>query len=164
MTWTWNTSYQLLFIKAKLLIKSNMCMKFYDDTKPLFLKTDASGVGLGAALLQTQKGTTCQKDMVPANTILHPIAFASKSLMDAEHRYSNIKREVLGILYGLEKFHHYCFMREVYVITSHKPLVSICGNTVTTNTMNSSKNLSIQGANLLQTRVWNLYWRLAVLS
>ena len=88
-----------------------MCMKFYDDTKPLYLKTDASGVGLGAALLQTWEGATCQKDMVPDNTILHPIAFASKSLMDAECRYSNIEREALGILHGLEKFHHYCFMQ-----------------------------------------------------
>ena len=58
-TWTWNTSYQSLFNKAKLLIKSDMCMKFYDDTKPLYLETDASRVGLGAALLQTQEVTTC---------------------------------------------------------------------------------------------------------
>ena len=79
-----------------------MCMKFYDDTQPLYLKTDASGVGLGAALLQTQEGTTCQKDMVPDNTILHPIAFASEILMDAESRYSNIEMEVLGILHGLK--------------------------------------------------------------
>ena len=33
-TWTWNASYQSLFNKAKLLIKSDMCMKFYDNTKP----------------------------------------------------------------------------------------------------------------------------------
>ena len=78
--WTWNASYQALFNKAKLFIKSDMCMKFYDDTKPLYLETDASGIGLGAALLQTCKGTTCQKDTVPNNTVLHPIAFASKSL------------------------------------------------------------------------------------
>ena len=53
VTWTWNVSYQSLFKKAKLLRKSDMCLKFYDDTKPLYLETDTSGVGLGAALLQT---------------------------------------------------------------------------------------------------------------
>ena len=100
-------------------------MKFYDDTKLLYLETDASGVGLGAALLQTWEAAICQKDTVPDNTILCPIAFASKSLTGAEHRYSNIKRETLGILCGLEKFHLYCFSKEVYIITNHKLLVSI---------------------------------------
>ena len=100
-------------------------MKFYDDTKPLYLETDASRVGLGAALLQTWEGTTCQKDIVLYNTILHPIAFASKTLTGSEHRYSNIARETLAILHGLKKFHHYCFTREVHIITNHKPLVSI---------------------------------------
>ena len=57
-TWTWNAPYQSLFNKAKLLIKSYMCMKFYNDTKPLYLETDASGVGIGEALLQTWEGTT----------------------------------------------------------------------------------------------------------
>ena len=32
-----------------------MCMKFYDDTKPLYLETDASGIGLGATLLQQNR-------------------------------------------------------------------------------------------------------------
>ena len=32
MTWTLNVSYQQLYNKAKLLIKVEMCMKFYDDT------------------------------------------------------------------------------------------------------------------------------------
>ena len=105
VTWTWNASYQSLFNRAKLLIKYDMCMKFYDNNKPLYLETDASGVGLGAALWQTQEGATCQKD--------------------TECRYSNIEREALGILHGLKKFHHYCFMRKFHVITDHKPLVSI---------------------------------------
>ena len=50
--WTWNALYQTLFNKTKLLITSDMCMKFYDNTKLLYLETDASRVGLGAALLQ----------------------------------------------------------------------------------------------------------------
>ena len=44
VTWTWNASYQSLFNKANSLIKADMCMKFYDDTKPFYLETDTSGV------------------------------------------------------------------------------------------------------------------------
>ena len=123
MMWIWNASYQQLFDKAKSLIKVKVCMKFYDDTKPLYLETDASGVGMGAALLQLHNNTTCQKGMAQYNTILHPMMFASKSLAGAECRYINIKHEVLGILHGLENFHHYCVSREVLVITDHKPLI-----------------------------------------
>ena len=105
VTWTWNVSYQALFNKAKLLIKVDMCMKFYDDTKPLYLETDASRISLGVALLQMYERTTCQKHITC--------------------RYSNIERGALGILHGLKKFHHYCFAREVLVITDHKQLVAI---------------------------------------
>ena len=132
VTWTWNASYQALFNKAKSLMKADMCMKYNENTKPLYLETDASGVGLGVALLQMHKGTACQKDGVPDNTTLHLIAFASKGLADAECRYSNIQREALGILQGLEKCHHYCFAREVLIITDHKPLVAIFKKDVAT--------------------------------
>ena len=131
-TWTWDASYQQWFKKAKMLIKVEMCMIFYDDNKLLYLETDASGIGLGAALLQLRDDTSCQTHMAPDNTILCPITFASKSLMGAEHRYSNIKCEALSILHGLEKFHHYCFGREVLMITDHKPLVSMFKKDVAT--------------------------------
>ena len=100
-------------------------MKFYDDTKPFYLETDASGIGLGAALLQLQDNTDCQKGMAPDNTIPCPITSVSKSLTCADWRYSNIKCEVLGILHCLEKFDHYCFGKEVLIIIDHKPLVSM---------------------------------------
>ena len=83
-TWTWNASYQQLFNKAKSLIKVEMCMKFYDDTKPLYLETDALGISLGAALLQLRDNTNCPKDTAPDNTILCPIMFVSKRLTGAE--------------------------------------------------------------------------------
>ena len=97
--WTWNASCQQLFEKAKLLIKVEMYMEFYDDTKLLYLETDASGIGLGAAMLQLRDNTACQKGTAPDNTILHPIAFACKNLTGAMLRYSNIEHEVLGILH-----------------------------------------------------------------
>ena len=36
--WMWDVSYQQWFEKAKLSIKVEMCMKFYDDTQLLYLK------------------------------------------------------------------------------------------------------------------------------
>ena len=50
-TWMWNASYQQLFTSGKSIIKANVCMKFYVKSKPLYLETDAPGIGLGAVLL-----------------------------------------------------------------------------------------------------------------
>ena len=82
--WAWNASYQQLFNKAKSLIKAEMCMKFYDNTKLLYLETDAFGIGLGAALLQLRDNTNCPKDTASDNTFLCPITFVSKSFSGAK--------------------------------------------------------------------------------
>ena len=53
---------------------------------------------------------------------LHPIAFASKSLSEAETRYSNIERELLGVVWAVEHFNHYTFANRIHIISDHKPL------------------------------------------
>ena len=78
MTWTWNACYQQLFDKAKSIVKADVCMKFYDDAKPLYLETDGSGVILGVALLQLCNNMVCQKGIVPDNITICSIAFGSK--------------------------------------------------------------------------------------
>ena len=91
-----------MFKKAKAVIKEDACMKFYDETKLLYIEMDESWIELGTALLQTRSNPSCPKDKAPDNGILSPIAFAGKNLTSAERRYSNVEREALGILYGLE--------------------------------------------------------------
>ena len=68
--WTWNTKYQRLFDKVKLIIKDDACMKLYDEMKPLYLQTDASKVGLRESLLQTNDSISCHRDEVSNNNIL----------------------------------------------------------------------------------------------
>ena len=116
--------YQKLFNKAKALIKEDDCMEFYDETKPLYLETDASRVGLGAGLLQIRDGMNYPQDEAPNNNILTQIAFASKSLSSTERRY-NIERKAWGVLHLLEKFHKYCFATEIGIIIDPKPLVEV---------------------------------------
>ena len=45
--------------------------------------------------------------------------------MDTEQRYSNIERELLGAVFGLERLHHYTFGHSIMVETDHQPLTSI---------------------------------------
>ena len=67
-------------------LQEDTCMKFYDETRPLCIEMDASGVGLGAALLKARRNTNCPKDEAPDNSILRPTAFASKILIEMEQR------------------------------------------------------------------------------
>ena len=53
---------------------------------------------------------------------LKPIAFASKSLSEAEQRYSNIERELLGAVWAIQHFNHYIFANKINIISDHKPL------------------------------------------
>ena len=83
-------------------------------SKPVTIQVDASQRGLGATLLQN-KG---------------PVEYKSKLLTETEKRYSNIEREMLAILHGLEKFHYYAYGRHVVIETDHKPLVAIYKKTL----------------------------------
>ena len=72
--------------------------------------SSASSSGMGAILLQEQ----------------HPIAYASKSLTTSQKNYAQIKKEVLAIVFGCNKFHDYIYgLPNIVVETNHKPLESI---------------------------------------
>ena len=91
-------------------------LRYYRPELDLFLETDVSGIAIGMALLQGESND---------RESLYPIAYGSKTLMDAETRYTNIERELLGMFRELEKFHYFTYGRPVTVLTDHKPLISI---------------------------------------
>ena len=49
---TWNKTNHEQYERAKTLIRKDVCMKFYNEKKPLYLETDVSAIGLGAGPLQ----------------------------------------------------------------------------------------------------------------
>ena len=107
--WDENTNTCFQKIKSQLQKALLRPLRYYDRTKLVTLQCDASLKGLGACIIQDGQ----------------PITFASKSLMDTETRYANIKRELLAIIYGCEKFHTYLYGRTFIVETDHKPLEMI---------------------------------------
>ena len=62
-------------------------------------------------------------DGIPSN--LRPVAYAPKSLSEAEQNYANIERELLGVVFSLETFKHFTSGRQTNIITDHKPLTSL---------------------------------------
>ena len=55
----------------------------------------------------------------------HPIAYASRALTETESRYAQIEKEMLAIVFSVEKFNDFTFGRRTVVHTDHKPLESI---------------------------------------
>ena len=54
-----------------------------------------------------------------------PVAYASRSLTNAEQHYAQIEKEMLAIVFGTEKFEQYIYGRRVKVETDHEPIESI---------------------------------------
>ena len=91
------------------MITTPTSLQYFDSTQPVTIQVDASQRSIGAVLLQANG----------------PVKFASKLLSEAESRYSNIEREMLAVLFCLEKFHYYAYGRLVVVESDHKPLEAI---------------------------------------
>ena len=91
--WAWESEQQKAFEKIKTALTTLPVLTYFDKDKDHIIQTDASKTGLGAVLLQEGQ----------------PIVYASRALTETEKRYSNIERELLGVVFGLERLHHYTF-------------------------------------------------------
>jgi hypothetical protein len=60
----------------------------------------------------------------------HPICFSSRKLSQDEHSYTNIEREVLAMIYSLQKFRHYLLGSHFKFFTDHSALKCLVNKTV----------------------------------
>ena len=99
----WDDQQTRSFQQVKTLIaKANTTLlRYYDRNLPVTVQVDTSLRGLGACLIQQHKG----KDQ--------PIAFASKSLTDAETQYANIDRGTSSHRLCLPTFQHLSTRKEL---------------------------------------------------
>lgn len=112
--WHWNSKHQKAFNKLKQSLLLSETLAYFNPSAETEVITDASPVGLGAVIAQRQPDGN-----------FRPISYASRALTPVEQRYSQIERESLAILFGVERFRMYLYGMKIIVRTDHKPLVNL---------------------------------------
>ena len=62
-------------------------------------------------------------------------------LSETESNYSNIERELLGVVFSVAHFKHFTYGRPVTIISDHKPLVSLFKKSLTSSSPHLSRML-----------------------
>ena len=106
----WGEPQEKAYDSLKQAIICKPILQLPDLSKGFVLRTDASDVGIGAALLQE------------VGEKFFPVAFASKKLLPREQRYSAIEKECLAIVWAVKKFSLYLYGRQFVLQTDHHPL------------------------------------------
>jgi predicted DNA-binding protein (UPF0278 family) len=109
----WTAVEDKAFNTIKNQLTKEPILRLPDFSKEFVLQTDASDVGVGAALLQQYEDE------------LFPVAFASKKLLPRERNYSVTERECLAIIFGIRHFQKYLYGKEFVIQTDHSALTYI---------------------------------------
>ena len=113
VTFVWTPICQVAFDSLKARISSPEVLVPFNPNLPTFLTTDASDVGLGAVLSQTQDGAD------------RAIAFASKTLAPPERNYSTPERETLACVWAAEYFEKFLLGRHFTLRTDQSSLQTL---------------------------------------
>ena len=111
----WGIEEQTAFEKLKDSISSDNTMIYFNPTKPIVVRAEASyHDGLSAGLLQDiEKG-------------LQPVHFISRTMTDTEKRYSQTEKDALAVRWAKNRFKMYLLGAPKFkIITGHKPLLSM---------------------------------------
>ena len=109
--WEWTDACEKAFITIRDALTQYPVLRAPNPNKDYILETDASDEALSATILQYDE-----------NNDLHPIAYASKTLNDAQRNYTVTDREALAIVWGLEHFKSFCEGHRYTAVTDHAAL------------------------------------------
>ena len=102
---------QSCFKRVKQLFSNTVTLYFPDPNIPYYLETDASNYALGAILYQ--KNDKKEKEI---------ITLASRTLKGPELSYFNTEKELLAIVWALQKFRTYLQGAHIINRTDHMAL------------------------------------------
>ena len=111
----WGKQEEEAFRKIQDNISNEKTMTFFDPSKPITLRTEASfNEGLSAALLQ--KTDIC----------IQPVHFISRTMTETEKRYIQTEKDALAIKWAKVRLRIYLLGAPRFrILTAHKPLIPL---------------------------------------
>lgn len=115
-SFAWGEKEEVAFQNIKRLITTLPCLKNldYDSDEPVWLFTDASASGIGAALFQGKEWD-----------LSSPIAYESRLMTPAEQNYPVHEQELLAIVHALTKWRLLLLGMKVNVMTDHHSITHL---------------------------------------
>ena len=111
----WEHPQEQAFTQLKEELIRPIVLELYNPRRNIKVSADASSHGLGAVLLQATSNGDKWK----------PVAYAIRSMTDAEKRYAQIEKDVLAATGACDKFSDYVPGQTFHIETDHKPLVPL---------------------------------------
>ena len=111
MPFEWTVETQTAFDSLKEHLSKSLLLAYPDFSLSFMLETDALGKGPGAVLAQKQK-----------DGMLHPVAYATRSLHSHEKNYGISELEGLGVVWAIR---HYLYGHKCDVYSDHEALKSL---------------------------------------
>ena len=106
----WGEAQEKAFNTLREALLRRPILRLPDHSLDFTLCTDAFNSGIGAVLMQEHEGK------------LHPVAYASKKLTNAEMKYFSLEKECLTIIWGVGKFRLFLPGKKFVLQTDHKSL------------------------------------------
>lgn len=112
----WTPESESAFLELKQAITSAPVLALPNFDEEFFIETDASGLGIGAVLTQRK----------------HPVAFLSKCLSPKNQALSTYEKEMLAVLFAVEKWRPYLLGHQFTILTDHQPLQHMFNQRIST--------------------------------
>ncbi|KAK2169582.1 hypothetical protein NP493_1183g00002 [Ridgeia piscesae] len=109
--WIWGKEQECAFRTVREMLLQDRVLTHFNPDLPVVVACDSSSYGLCAVLSHRMPDGSER-----------PVAYASRSLTQTEKKFAQIKKEALGLYWGVRKCQRYLEGRQFILITDHKPL------------------------------------------
>ena len=107
--WRWSEEQEEALERVKHAVTPTPVLRYFNSFLPVEGQADASSSGIGFVLMQNGQ----------------PVSYSSRALTVSEKKFSQIEKELLAQVFGVEGNHQFVYGRKIVLWSDHKPVGTI---------------------------------------